>query len=214
MKKRADQTHSKDDAHSLGVRPADMDRPPESGTQPDGGIEFAAHEPASSLADEAGEAQLTVEARLEKCKRALAESQKRELIAVADLENFRKRNIKQTQEQIKFASAPLMTDILDSLDNLRRAIETHDAVATDHGLLAGVKMVAAQIEGHLENHGCKKIDAVGHPFDANLHQAVQMLNSTAHPPNTVISELRSGYVLHDRVLRPAQVVVSIETATQ
>ncbi|MCH2183538.1 MAG: nucleotide exchange factor GrpE [Mariniblastus sp.] len=138
----------------------------------------------------------------------LDEAEKKHLLAVAELENFRKRSRVATQEQIRYASLPLMSEMLEALDNLQRAIDTAEGEASHSGLLEGVNMVASQILSILENHGCKKIEAIGKPFDPNLHQAVQMQPSDTYPANTVMMELRPGYQLHDRVIRPSQVFVS------
>ena len=143
----------------------------------------------------------------------LDEAEKKHLLAVAELENFRKRSRMATQEQIRYASLPLMSEMLESLDNLQRAIDAAEGEGSQTGLLEGVKMVASQILSNLENHGCKKIDAIGKPFDPNLHQAVQMQASDTYPANTVMLELRPGYQLHDRVIRPSQVFVSTGSAT-
>ena len=143
----------------------------------------------------------------------LDEAEKKHLLAVAELENFRKRSRMATQEQIRYASLPLMSEMLESLDNLQRAIDAAEGEDSQTGLLEGVKMVASQILSNLENHGCKKIDAIGKPFDPNLHQAVQMQASDTYPANTVMLELRPGYQLHDRVIRPSQVFVSTGSAT-
>jgi len=138
----------------------------------------------------------------------LDEAEKKHLLAVAELDNFRKRSRVATQEQIRYASLPLMSEMLEALDNLQRAIDTAEGEASQSGLLEGVNMVASQILSILENHGCRKIEAIGKPFDPNLHQAVQMQTSDTYPANTVMMELRPGYQLHDRVIRPSQVFVS------
>ncbi len=146
--------------------------------------------------------------QLEKLKSDLAEAEKRVLLAQADLENFRRRMRKETQDQIKYASMPLITEILDSVDNLNRAIESQEQDVNGQALIEGTRMVAQQLSQTLQNHGCRKIEAVGQPFDPAHHQAVHMQLSSEFPPNTVIAELRPGFMLHDRVLRPAQVSVS------
>jgi len=137
----------------------------------------------------------------------LKEAEKRVLLAQADLENFRRRVRKESQDQIKYAGSGLMTDILDCVDNLHRAVEAYEADPNGDGLRDGVKMVAGQILDSLSKRDCKAIEAEGQPFDPNQHQALQMQASEL-PANTVIQDLRTGYVLHDRVLRPSQVFVS------
>jgi molecular chaperone GrpE len=138
----------------------------------------------------------------------LADAEKRILLAQADLDNFRKRTRRDMQDQVKYASLGLMNELLESVDNLQRAIESYRQEPNGDGLAEGVAMVSSQISKALENNGCKKIDAVGQPFDPNLHQALQMQPSEDHPENTVMMDLRPGFLLHDRLIRPAQVFVS------
>ena len=107
-----------------------------------------------------------------------------------------------------------MTDLLDSLDNLQRAVDAYEADPNGDGLRDGVKMVAAQIMESLGKRGCMPIEAIGQPYDPNLHQALQMQASEEHPANTVIQDLRAGFKLYDRVLRPSQVFVSTGNATE
>lgn len=145
---------------------------------------------------------------VEQLKHELAEAEKRVLMAQADLENFRRRMRRDMQDQLKYASLPLISEILEAVDNLYRAIEAHERDPNSQGFAQGVQMVAQQISQTLQNHGCKKIEAVGQPFDPNLHQAVQMQPPGDAPPNTVIADLRPGFTLHDRVIRPSQVAVS------
>ncbi|MEZ6092951.1 MAG: nucleotide exchange factor GrpE [Pirellulaceae bacterium] len=124
------------------------------------------------------------------------------------MDNFRRRARRESEEQLKYATAPIMTDLLDAVDNLNRALESVANCDSNQGLAEGVKMVAEQLSGLLSQYGCEHIPAVGERFDPNLHQAVQMMPSTDTPAEHVAQELRSGFRLHDRVLRPAQVIVS------
>ena len=145
---------------------------------------------------------------IDQLKAQVADAEKRVLMAHADLENYRKRTRRDMQDQMKYASLPLMNGLLESVDNLQRAIESYEQEPNADGLAEGVVMVATQITKVLEDHGCKRIDAVGQPFDPNLHQALQMQASDEHPANTVMQDLRSGFQLHDRLIRPTQVFVS------
>lgn len=138
----------------------------------------------------------------------LKEAEKRVLMAQADLENFRRRVRRESQDQIKYASAGLMTDLLEPVDNLHRAIDAYRLDPNGDGLRDGVNLVLGQIKETLTKHGCKPIDAAGQPFDPNRHQALQMQPSDEWPANTVMQDLRPGFQLHDRVLRPSQVFVS------
>lgn len=152
--------------------------------------------------------EISGEATVENLQAQLADAEKRVLLAHADLENFRRRNRREMQDQVRYASLALMTEILESVDNLQRAIESYETEPNGDGLAEGVKLVSQQIAACLENHGCKKIDAVGQPFDPNLHQAIQMQPSSEYAANLVAADLRPGFQLHDRVIRPSQVFVS------
>ena len=135
------------------------------------------------------------------------ETEKKVLRLQADMENLRRRTRRETEDAIRYAAIPLVTDLLETIDNLDRALSTAESSDADQGLLEGVKMVRQQMEAVLEKHGCTKIESVGAEFDPNLHEAIQMQPSD-EPANTVIQELRAGYRLHERVIRPSQVFIS------
>lgn len=175
-----------------------------SGGSDDVTLEF----PAAEESQEQPAAELTPDDQIARLRAELAEAEKRVLIAHADLDNFRRRNLRETQEQIRYASSTLMTEILEAVDNLGRAVDSYDTDKNGDGLNEGVKLIAGQISAILQKHGCEKIEAVGNPFDPNLHQALQMQPSAEFEANIVSADLRSGFKLHDRVLRPSQVFVS------
>jgi len=132
--------------------------------------------------------------------------------ARADFENYQKRARRDQETERRFAQMPLAGDLLPALDNLERAI-TAGAQAGEKGpLVQGVAMVQSQLLDILKRHGITRIDAQGKPFDPNLHQAVMQQPSANHPPQTVLQVLEQGYMMHDRVLRPATVVVSTAPA--
>jgi molecular chaperone GrpE len=127
----------------------------------------------------------------------------------AEMENYRKRMQRDADQQLKFANVPIVRDLLDVIDNLNRAIEAARADETNtKALIDGVQMVSQQFNDALAKHGCKPIQAVGTAFDPNVHQAIAQTPSQDVPAGTVAMEVAVGYVLHDRVIRPAQVIVS------
>jgi len=126
----------------------------------------------------------------------------------AEFENYQKRAARDLATERRFAQTPLAGDLLPALDNLERAIAAAKQAADDGPLAQGVAMVQAQLLDALRRHGVSRIEALGKPFDPNLHQAVTQQPSADHPPQTVLMVLEQGYALHDRVLRPARVVVS------
>ena len=136
------------------------------------------------------------------------EAEKKALLYQADLENFRRRKNREAAEQVRYASLPLIEELLVVVDNLSRALESSRTDSTEpDSLHQGVEMVCEQLENILANHGCHRIAAIGEIFDPNLHEAVQMQPSD-QPANTIVAELQTGYKLHDRVVRPAKVIIS------
>ncbi len=138
----------------------------------------------------------------------LKDAESRVLRAQAELENYRKRMRREMEDDRKYAILPVLRDVLNVVDNLNRAIEAAEQSENTGGLLEGVKMVATQLETALEQHQCKRIESLGQPFDPNLHEAIGQEPSNDYPQNSVTRELRAGYVLHDRVIRPSQVFIS------
>jgi molecular chaperone GrpE len=138
----------------------------------------------------------------------LAEAQNRCLRAQAELDNFRKRTLRTAEEERRYASLPLLRDLLPVVDNLQRAIRAAEQHENAGALLAGVKLVAEQLNAALERHHCVPIAAEGAAFDPHLHQAIAQQPSAEHAPGHVALVAQTGYQLHDRVIRPAQVIVA------
>jgi molecular chaperone GrpE len=150
---------------------------------------------------------------LEHTRSELAEAKDRALRAVAELENFRKRSRREAEDERRFADLPLLRELLPVVDNIGRAIEAAQKNADTGGLLEGFKMVSQQLEAVLLRHNCKRIEAQGKPFDPHLHQAIMQQPSADLPANTVLQVVQDGFQLHERVIRPAQVIVSTGPAT-
>jgi molecular chaperone GrpE len=190
----------------------------ESGTRPDDAGQSPSGQPNGAAAADAALDELTLaaesspevsaEVEAERLRQDLEEARGRVLRAQADLENLRKRARRELEEERRFANLPLLSDLLPVLDNVGRAIQAAEKVAEGSALLEGVKLVAQQLEGVLARHHCKRIAALGAAFDPHLHQAIVQQPSAESPPGTVLVVAQEGYQLHDRVLRPAQVVVS------
>jgi molecular chaperone GrpE len=151
------------------------------------------------------EALLVKYSELEKrCK----ESEDRMLRVAADAENFKKRLEREREEQTRYANEVLIRELLPVMDNLERALNHSQASPNQEGLMEGLKMTLKGFRDALSRLGCNSVEAVGEPFDPRFHEAVSQVESTEHPPNTVVQELQKGYVLKDRLLRPAMVVVA------
>jgi molecular chaperone GrpE len=148
------------------------------------------------------------QSEIDRLRQELAEAKDRALRTQAELENYRKRISRQAEEERRYALMPLIRNILPVWDSMGRAIEAAEKTHDTASLLEGFKMVAGQLESVLATHQCTKIDALKMPFDPNLHEAVFQLPSPDCPVNTVLQVAQTGFLLHDRVVRPSQVVVS------
>ena len=134
----------------------------------------------------------------------------------AEFENFRRRSLKEKQESFKFGHQNLVKDLLSAVDNLERALEhgAQDAGPEVSGILDGVELVHREVLGALAKHGVKEIEAEGKIFDPADHEAMGQVPNADVPPNTVLQVLQKGYVIHDRMLRPARVIVSREATPE
>ena len=130
------------------------------------------------------------------------------LMAVADLDNYRRRIQKESDQERRYAALPLARDLLPALDNLHRALEAARNGGDVNQLAQGVQMVAKQFDDIFAKHSIVPIAAANKPFDPNLHQALQQLPAPDKPPLTVLQECERGYTMHDRVVRPSTVIVS------
>jgi molecular chaperone GrpE len=160
-----------------------------------------------SLAPESAE----IEVAYLKEKLLKAEQQRDDMLrTLADYENSRKRAARDLDIERKFAHAKLAGDLLPALDNLDRAIEAAKKAREEGALVQGVQATQQMLLDVLKRHGITPIGAQGQPFDPNMHQAVSMAPSRDQPANTVLHVLQSGYLIHDRILRPASVIIASE----
>jgi molecular chaperone GrpE len=142
----------------------------------------------------------------------LAEYKDRLLRALAETENVRRRAQREREDASKYSVAGFAKDLLSAADNLRRAIESlPESEAKDErtrSLLAGVAATERELLSIFERHGIKRIDPQGERFDHNFHQAIFEADRPDQPSGSVVEVLQPGYVLHDRLLRPAMVGVA------
>ncbi len=136
------------------------------------------------------------------------ENYDRLLRQAADIENYKKRAGRDKADAIRYGNESLVRDLLPVLDNLERALDYAKGGGDGHPLLEGIDMVRKSLLDTLTRHGVNPIAALGERFDPAKHEAVAQLESREHDPNTVVEEHQKGYYLADRLLRPAQVVVS------
>lgn len=148
-----------------------------------------------------------LQVELEKAQKQIADYKS----LVADFDNSRKRLMTDAERQRKFAHEPFARDILAALDNLDRAVEAATKAGESGSLVNGVKATNSLMLDVLKRYGVAKMDiGPGSEFDPNLHQAVSQLPSKDVPPGTIAQVLASGFTIHDRVLRPASVIVAAE----
>lgn len=125
----------------------------------------------------------------------------------ADFANYQKRVRAQTELDRQYAAGDLARDLLPVIDNLERAIDAARK-AGNEGMVEGISLVHRQLLAALAKHGVEPIEALGQPFDPNLHEALLQQPDPERPEGTVVAEMNRGYRLRDRVLRPSQVAVS------
>lgn len=154
-----------------------------------------------------------MEEKVESLKNEAAESHDRLLRLAAEFENYKKRSAREMNDFRKFANESFVKAMLPVVDNLDRAIESssNDKHANS-SVVEGVNMTLREILKVFEQYGIKPIESLGKTFDPSLHQAVMQEDDEAYPENTVSKELQKGYMIHDRLLRPAMVVVSKKKA--
>lgn len=172
-------------------------------------------EPATPDAAEAAkpaEAQTEPAARVAELEAEAAKLKDQLLRALAEQENIRRRGEREREDVRKFAATGFAKDLLSAADNLRRALESMpDAKVVDEptrNLLAGVAATERELLGAFEKNGIRRLDPAGEKFDHNLHQAMFELENTGKPAGTIVQVLQAGYVLNERLLRPAMVGVA------
>jgi molecular chaperone GrpE len=171
-------------------------------------------EPGAGDNPEGAEAQAapTLEEQLALAEAEAVDLKDRLLRALAEAENTRRRTLRERDDALKYGITAFAKDLLDVADNLRRALEAADKVQlgdeASRQLLEGVAATERALLNAFERHGIRRIDPKGERFDHNFHQAIFEAPGTGKPAGTVVEVLQPGYVLHDRLLRPAMVGVA------
>lgn len=150
---------------------------------------------------------------VEELQAALAHAKDQVMRALADAENTRRRAQRDREDASKFAISNFARDMLNVADNLRRAL---DSVPEDNSefsdrlkaLIEGIEATEREMLRNFEKHGIKKVDPMGEPFNPNLHEVMFETPGTGQPPGTIIQVIETGYVLNERILRPARVGVA------
>ena len=170
---------------------------------------------AAMPAPDAAQEQAPAESEIDRLQAALAqkeaeakENYDRFVRAVADLDNFRKRAQRERADSLRFGEESLIRDLLPAVDNLERAVQ-HAEGGNGKPLVEGVSLVLRSLLDVLEKHGVTRIEARGQVFDPARHEALARVERPDEEPNRVVDQYQPGYFLHDRLLRAAQVTVSV-----
>lgn len=174
-------------------------------------------QPASEATSEKGSvSNLTPEQAVEILGKAAKADEywERLLRMTADFDNFKKRAARERQDAIKFANEDLLEKLIPTLDNFDMAMSAANSAGgtANDSLKTGIAMVFSQLKSTLQNAGLEEVDASNQPFDPNWHEAVSQQESADVPEGQVLQQLRKGYKLRDRLIRPATVIVAKKPA--
>ena len=197
----------------MGFKHRTQDQPPRDGgvvdptaAQLDGATADGAPTPGAAAA--ASEADSEFAAGVNDFSAELVEERDRNLRLRAEIENVRSRTARELADQIRYAALPMARDLLPVLDNIDRALEAAEKAGESGALIDGFRLVRQQLISVSQQHQCREIAALGEPFDPQFHAAILQQPSADVPANHVTMVTQAGYQLHDRVVRPSQVIVS------
>ena len=146
--------------------------------------------------------------KLEAKGKEAEENYERMLRVAADFDNFKKRAAREKEELIKYGNEDLIKAILPFLDNLEKAVDHSETTQGVQSLVEGVKLTIQQLLQALNKFGLSPVESLGKPFDPAFHEAMMVVQTDQHEPNQVVEQFRRGYLLNDRLIRPATVSVS------
>ena len=144
---------------------------------------------------------------LEAAQKQIEDLKRQVLYAQSDFQNYRRRKDDEQREIARFAKTELIKELLPVIDNFERGMQAAEKSQSYESLIGGVSGTFKQLHSFLQKSGITQIEAVGKEFDPNFHDAIGQVESEEYPANTVAEELQRGYMLNDRVLRPALVKV-------
>ncbi|AJS57671.1 nucleotide exchange factor GrpE [Paenibacillus sp. IHBB 10380] len=151
----------------------------------------------------------SLEAEVTRLQGLADENQQRLLRTQADFDNYRKRTQKEKEDFAKYASTQIINGLLPVIDNFERAIATAGDDTNFESFSKGVSMIFRQLEGVLQAEGLSAMETVGQAFNPEFHQAIMQVESEEYPEGTIVEEVQKGYMLKDKVLRPAMVKTSV-----
>jgi molecular chaperone GrpE len=180
----------------------------EEGTVEEVFAENEASEPTEEIPSQEEEQQNPIEQKITQLEGKLEEADNRYLRLQADFDNFRRRSRIELEASAKYRAQSIITDLLPAIDNFERALKMDVDNEQAKSLKQGVEMVYRSLLDALKNEGVEVIEAVGKEFDPHLHQAVMQAEDENYGPNIVVEEFQKGYILKDRIIRPAMVKVN------
>lgn len=174
-----------------------------------GGRQKGPESAAPGPEDEAGRPDVTLEKRVERLVGEKAELEDRFVRLMADFDNYRKRASKEKSDAIRFGNEGLLADFLPIVDNIERLLNYSYQESGWQSFREGIELLLAEIGKTLERYGVEPIEALGRPFDPNLHQAMQRSETQEAEANTVLEVYQKGYLYRGRLLRPSLVAVAV-----
>src|SRR3989339_257737 len=161
----------------------------------------------SAMEDKVKASEEDLKVKLQEMEKKAAENYEKYVRAAAELDNYKKRAVREKADAIKYGNENLLRDILPLVDNMDRAME-HACNSDDfNAFREGMKMLKQQLLSCLQKHGVEQIEAVGKDFDPHVHEAMLQVESKEHDESKVVGEFERGYLLNGRLLRPAKVSV-------
>lgn len=165
-------------------------------------------EPQAPLEAASGVGQLDLKDELARKEKQLFDLEGQLKRLAADFENFRRRQAQERDELVKFAASRVFENLLPVVDNFERALVSSRSATDAQQVLAGVELIYRQMQDFLQKSGVAPMEAVGQPFDPNLHEAIAQLETSEHPDQTILAEIQKGYNFNGKVLRYAMVQVA------
>ena len=161
----------------------------------------------STIEDKATASEADLKVKLQEMEKKAAENYDKYVRAAAEIDNYKKRAVREKADAIKYGNENLLRDILPLVDNIDRAME-HACNSDDfNAFKEGLKMLQQQLLSCLQKHGVEQIDSVGKDFDPHVHEAMLQVESKEHEESKVVGEFERGYLLNGRLLRPSKVSV-------
>jgi len=203
-----DETNTDGDSavHNAVEEPAAADQKVEAPSS----VEATGPATTSSVPEETSAYITALQADLEEARARVEEAEKRLLYAQAEFQNVMRRRDEQARADQKYANGELIKSLLPILDNFDRALKAAEQTHSFDALIGGVSGTHKQMLTFLEKAGVLPIEAVGKEFNPIYHEAIGHAEVSEYPANTVAEEVQRGYVMHDRILRPAMVKVAGE----